>query len=94
MSGIREVKCGKCNVPLQGPADDPKPKKIFFCPKCGVSDTYENVMREVEEYVTEEAGDYIASGFEKATRGSKYLTFKKGHRMKRAHRFIVEMNLH
>ena len=88
------VKCAKCNVALQGPSISRNPEDVFSCPICGVSDTFENIMREAQEYFTEKTGGILASYFEKVTRGNKFLTFKKSRRHKKAHRFIVEMDLH
>lgn len=44
------VKCGRCNVALKGPAD-PKPDDIIACPVCGEADKFETVIEAAKEYI-------------------------------------------
>jgi hypothetical protein len=87
-----EVKCATCKVALQGPSA-PKPQDRFSCPKCGIGDSYENVMREVGNHAREQLADGLARSMRAATRGSKYVKFVEKPRAKRAHRFIVDLRL-
>jgi len=87
-----EVKCAACKVALQGPSV-PKPQDRFSCPKCGVGDSYENVMREVGEHAQEQLADGLARSMRAATRGNKYVKFTEKPRAKHSHRFIVDLRL-
>jgi hypothetical protein len=87
-----EVKCAKCKVALQGPSA-PKPQDRFSCPKCGVWDSYENVMREVGEQAQEQLAARLAHSMRAATRGNKYVKVTEKPRAKRSHRFIVDLRL-
>ncbi len=63
MADIVDIKCAKCDVPLQGAATDPQPTDMVSCPKCGVSDSLENVSREVGEYVEEKTAESMEFGY-------------------------------
>jgi len=93
MADIVDIKCAKCDVPLQGAATDPQPTDMVSCPKCGVSDSLENVIREVGEYVEEKTAEYLAGEMRDATRGSKTMTFKEKPRPKKTYRFIMDLDL-
>lgn len=86
-----QIKCMRCKVPLQGLIVDGKPKGKFSCPRCGRGDTYPNILREIGEQAKEKAADKITGAFERATRGSKSLTFKKSRRPKKVYRFTVDL---
>lgn len=43
------VLCGKCRAKLQGP-EDPQDESVLACPKCGRSDTYAAIMKEIDKY--------------------------------------------
>jgi hypothetical protein len=49
MIDIKYVLCGKCKIFVKGPAE-PDAESVFACPKCGTSDTYQNIIAEVAEY--------------------------------------------
>lgn len=91
MADIEKVKCAACNVPLQGRAVDVDSQIIFSCPSCGNGDTEENVMREIGEQARDKVADEIAASFERATRSSKTVTFKKGSRPKKVYRFRIDL---
>lgn len=84
-----EVKCAQCKIALQGPTN-PKPQDRFSCPRCGIGDSYQNVMRDVRGHVEEQLGNRITQLMRNATRGSKYLQFTEKPRAKRRYRFIVD----
>lgn len=90
MANSSEIKCARHNVPLKGEVVDGQPKGAYSCPVCGVGDTYQNIVREIGEYMVEKAADEISAGFERAARGSDILTFKKGRRPKKVYRFVVD----
>ena len=85
-----EVKCAKCKIPLQGPTN-PKPQDRFSCPKCGIGDSFDNVMREVGDQAREHVANLTAKMLRDATRGSKHLKFTEKPRAKSARRFIVDL---
>lgn len=47
-----QVLCGRCRVPLEGPAE-PTPDDRYACPVCGEGDRFEVVMSEVTQSVAE-----------------------------------------
>lgn len=91
MTDSMKFKCAKCNVPLQGSGVEPKAGDIISCPACGESDTLENVLSEVGEYMRDHFASKLATDFRKAARGSKFLKFREGHRPKKVYRFIVDL---
>ncbi|MBL4692637.1 MAG: hypothetical protein JKY92_04840 [Magnetovibrio sp.] len=94
MSGsTNQIKCATCNIALAPPSNDPQPHEIVSCPECGVSDTYENIIQEVKEYATEQAGDKLSSMLESTAKKSKIMSFKKERRPKKNYRFIVDLDL-
>lgn len=93
MTDIRDVKCAACNVPIQGPSDS-DPKAIFSCPSCGVSDTAENIVREVGEYVQEQGAEYLDSTFRDVARRNKSFKFTPARRQKKTYRFVIGWKLH
>jgi DNA-directed RNA polymerase subunit M/transcription elongation factor TFIIS len=88
-----EALCGNCETALEGP-NNAKPNDTFRCPKCGNSDTLENVTRIVKEYATEHMAKALNSTLRKAVRGSKSLTLKSSFRPKGVNRFIVKLESH
>ena len=87
-----EIKCAKCNVALKGSSVNPEPNDIVACPNCGISDTFENAVREASTGLAEDLGNsIIADAFEKATRGSDFMTFKKDKRPKKQRRFTIDI---
>lgn len=94
MATTHTIKCAACNVPLQGEVIDGKPEGTFACPTCGVSDSHENIMREIGDYTRENMVHELSRTLERATRGSKFLTLKKRHRPKKVYRFIIDLDLH
>ena len=86
------VKCAKCNLELEGPAD-PKPEDIVSCPGCGVSDTLENVTSEVGKYVAEKMAESISATISDTFRGDEFIKITSDYRSKGSHRFIVDLDL-
>ena len=93
MTDATHIKCAACDVPLQGPSVEPEPDDVFACPNCGTSDTFKTVMREIEQYIASKAEDSISASFEKAARGSDFMTFKKDRRTKKVYRFVIDLDL-
>lgn len=93
MSDIHNVLCGHCKVPLEGPVDH-KPDSRFSCPSCGAGDTYDNVMREVQEHFQEQTAKHVQNILRDTARGSKSFKFQGGFIPQRTHRFITNLELH
>jgi hypothetical protein len=92
MTATKQVKCARCKVALEGPAN-PKPQDRFECPRCGVGDTYKRVMADVAAHAKEQMADATTRAFETAFRNSKNVKLTKGPRPHKAHRFIVDLDL-
>lgn len=92
MTTTHTIKCAKCNVPVER-SSDAQANGNVSCPVCGVSDTRENVEREVAEYVTSKASEALSASMERAARGSKFITYKKGPSDDKTYRFIVDYEL-
>ena len=87
----KTIKCYKCNVPLEGPAEA-KSEDTFRCPVCGEHDTLDNVLAEVKTFATEAAAKHLNKSIERATRGSKFLQVKKKFTEGGVHRFKVDID--
>ena len=88
-----QIKCAKCKVPLQGPADA-QPQDRFACPSCGEGDSLDNILREVGEVAGDQAADFLERGMRRAARQSGgFIKIKEQPRGKRSHRFIVDLEL-
>ncbi len=88
----QNILCGSCRVPIEGPADG-KDDSVFACPNCGRSDTRENVLKEVESFVTELVQRSLQGTMRKAARGSKMLQFEGKPIPKKVYRFITDHKL-
>jgi hypothetical protein len=88
---IKPILCARCNVAANGPSE-PQSEDIFACPKCGASDTFENIKRSLGEQATE----YFAREFQRtigdAFRQSKNIDYTFGAIPQGTHNFIVRMN--
>jgi hypothetical protein len=93
VTDITEVKCGTCKVPLKGPVDA-KADDRFTCPEGGNGDTYENVLREVGEYVKEQTAQHLERQMADIARWNKMFQFTPASRPQQSYRFIVDLNLH
>jgi hypothetical protein len=80
--------CGRCKTPLEDRAD-PKTQDILACPHCGNSDTKENVVRIVQQYLGEETAKFFNDGFRGAFSAGKTAPTGKSGRS----RFIVQLDL-
>lgn len=85
------IKCGLCKVPLEGTADA-KPNDVFACPRCGRSDSVENILAEAEESAADQVAGQLDDMLAKAFRGSKNVKVTKGARPQKLRRFIVELD--
>jgi hypothetical protein len=83
------VKCAKCDLALQGPAD-PQSHDVLSCPRSGEGDTLENVTREVGEYIAEKAAAALDATMTQATRGSDFIKITSRYRPPKSHRFVVD----
>lgn len=90
MSDGQEIKCGKCEVALETFTNDDGEKR-GRCPKCGNSDTVDNIHREVREFVQEHAARALHESLRGATRGNKSFKLTSNAPPKRRHRFIVDV---
>jgi hypothetical protein len=89
---VQEITCATCNVALQGPAD-PKPEDRFECPGCGIGDSFDRIMSEIGDYVTEQAADSLRRSFQAALSNSSNMTFRQSARRRKTYRFVVDLNL-
>ena len=89
MTTTYQAKCARCDVPLGGDADA-GPHTVFSCPRCGISDTFENIEREIGEYIAEKVSDSLDKMFEDAARGNPSLKYKKDYRPHKTYRFVVD----
>jgi hypothetical protein len=92
MSDFHEVLCGKCKVPLEGPAK-PEPESVFSCPSCRASDTHQNVMAEVKDYVTETTAKHLQKRLRSAVAGNKWMKVETKPIPQRSYRFVVNLDL-
>lgn len=88
----QSVLCGACRVPLKGPADG-QSDNVFSCPTCGRGDTRENVLKEVEAFVTELAQRSLQESMRKTAGRSKLLQFKGKPIPKKSYRFVTDHKL-
>jgi hypothetical protein len=85
----QSILCGTCRVPVEGPADG-KDENVFSCPRCGRSDTRENVLKEVKAFVTELAQRSLQESMRKSARGSNFLKFEGKPIQKGNYRFVTD----
>lgn len=69
MTTSGKIFCTICNVPVETITIDPQPDTMVTCPRCGQSDTHENVIREAgEHYARQQISQMFksldSSGFE------------------------------
>lgn len=93
MNKTAEIKCATCNVALQGPVES-KPDDMVTCPACGQGDTFDNVMREVRDHIKEQMADYASRVVMEPFRRSKLFKVSQTPRVKKRHRFVVNLDLH
>ena len=87
------VTCATCHIPIEGP-DDPQPDSRLSCPSCGAGDTYKNVMSEIEEQVTEQAGTSIDKMLRDTFRGNDSIKVTGHHHPShKRYRFVIDLNL-
>jgi DNA-directed RNA polymerase subunit RPC12/RpoP len=93
ISSETEVKCSKCKVPVEGPADA-KDNDVFSCPRCGASDTLKNIIEAAGESAAQQIGDHIFAGLERTARASKNMTVSRSRTPKKQPRFYIDAKLH
>lgn len=90
-TSAHQVLCNKCKVALEAvPDSDPK---RWSCPECHVSDTHENVLREVGEYVQEVTARHLQDKMRAAAQGSKFIQFKGDPVPQGQYRFVTDFKL-
>lgn len=87
-----EALCGKCKVPLDGPADG-NDHDTLTCPSCGRSAKRKSVKRDVTKHVAELTERHVQESIRSATRGSKLFKFAGKPIPKRSYRFISNLKL-
>lgn len=88
----KPIKCARCNVPLEGKIVDGEAQEYFSCPRCGVGDTHENIMRELADYTEEKAAEFLSKTMSDIARKSKFITFRENSRPKKRYRFVVDLD--
>jgi DNA-binding IscR family transcriptional regulator len=88
MPDSQVVKCAKCDVPLEGPAN-PDSQDRLACPNCGIGDTFENVSAEINEYIGEQLVAALARQTEAAFSKSKNMKLTQTPSPQKSYRFIV-----
>lgn len=89
MTASHVVKCAKCKVPLQGPADA-RADSFIACPSCGMGDTRENVEREVADYAASRVSQALDAMVEDFALGIGQKSNLEGPREQRTYRFIID----
>lgn len=89
MSTIHDIKCAKCDEPIKAPVDA-KPETVLSCAICGVSDTKENIEREVADYVASKVSGALDDMLGGIASRSKWMTYKAGSRDNKTYRFVVD----
>lgn len=82
-----EVYCRPCNVPVQGPGEGDG-DRVFSCPACGASDTFDDIMEMVKEQISEKVADDLLGGFDKFGRGG-FIQVKRDPRPQKTYKFIA-----
>lgn len=90
---IHSVKCAKCDVHLEGKDHEPTPELVFTCPKCGVSDTHENIINEVVKYIEYTMLRATDDMFKRALSNVKGISYKSGRSPKKNFRFKIDISL-
>lgn len=86
---FHQILCSACKVTPERIADS-EPES-WRCPKCGISDTAENIIREAKEYAVEVTSRHVQDSARKAAQGSKFIKFKGNPIPKRKYRFITDL---
>lgn len=86
---VHAITCAKCDEPIKGLVDA-KPETVLACSSCGVSDTKENIEREVADYVASKASDAISDKLKGIASGHKWMTYEQGARDHKVYRFVVD----
>lgn len=84
--------CAQCKVPPE-PVTQDKGEERFACPRCGVNDTAENILREAMEHAKEVAARSLQEKARSVARGSKFIKFSGKPIPKGSYRFISDFKL-
>lgn len=88
---MHTVKCAKCNEFLSGEGEELD--SIFSCPKCGISDTHENIIKEVVEFVGQKSEDAVSDMLKDSFSGIKGMTYTETPGTKKDFRFVIDFEL-
>lgn len=84
------ILCATCKVQAKLSIESDAQGTVL-CPKCGNSDTLENVKRSLGLQAKEYAARTMQQSFRNAARGSKFLKFKPSVIPKQDHAFILQI---
>lgn len=87
-----KILCASCKVGLEGPANA-KNYDVVGCPRCGRSDTLQNVMGEVTKHAEEVTARGLQESMRRAFRGSQNVKFSGNSVPHRSYRFISDLKL-
>lgn len=91
MIQITKVLCARCRVPIEGPTE-PKPDDRMSCPGCGIGDSYEATMAEVQDYIREMAAKGLSEMFDHTSTKSDSINLRANYKPSgRVWRFIAEI---
>lgn len=63
--GTAKIECGKCRVPLRGPAN-PKPDDLLTCPRCGGQIKTKQAVEQAKKLVGASVEKMLKDVFRKA----------------------------
>ncbi len=86
-----QILCSVCKVPLE-PIPGSQPPS-WRCPRCGVGDTRENVVREAKEHAEEVAARFIQDKVKEAGQKCSFFAVEVKPIPKREYRFITGFEL-
>jgi uncharacterized C2H2 Zn-finger protein len=84
--------CARCKLPPEPVAQDDGEER-FACPRCGVNDTRENILRDVREHAKEVAARSLQEKARGVARRSKFIKFSGKPIPKGSYRFISDLKL-
>jgi hypothetical protein len=88
MTEHRDILCGSCKVVMQE-RTEPNGQVMGVCPSCGETDTLENIMREVSDYMVSKVADDLLDPFTRNTQDHSFIKITVTKPEKRSYRFIA-----
>lgn len=79
--------CGACKGPAKS-VSNPKPDDTVSCSRCGREDRFDNVMRSVQDYVTDSLAKSLNASMAKAVRNSKFVKVTTKSVPQRSYRWV------